>query len=189
MNAAFNVAANEHGVARVFSLSMDASEADALKTNTAVEGAHTPQARALGVDVLNAGHIEIFPIADLGDMSLCDYLIEGDGIQRDAIEPDRLKLANLEGWIMIVYSGAFDGRAQHITPLAELTLIGTYPQDGTDWSTPVDLSTPSAHPTPENAPKTPVRKRPSDAAMSGRIATVALLVAFAVVGLMFWVGS
>lgn len=30
---------------------------------------------------------------------------------------------------------------------------------------------------------------PKDPKMSGRVATIALLVAFAVVGLMFWVGS
>ena len=35
----------------------------------------------------------------------------------------------------------------------------------------------------------PARKKPSDAAMSGRIATLALLVLFALVGVMIWIAS
>ena len=187
MTRAITVPAAEAGLVRVFALSLQAAEAQHLKDNPRAESGPTPQEDALGATALNSTHVEVFALADLGDMSLPDYLAEGPGVARDALEADRAKLSALEGWVMIVYSSAFGGAAQQLTPAPALTLIGTYPQEGVDWSDQVDLSTTSALPYQEDA--APARKKPSDAAMSGRIATAALLVLFALVGLMVWVGS
>lgn len=41
----------------------------------------------------------------------------------------------------------------------------------------------------EDRPEPPPRPRPSDAAISGRVATAALVVIFALVGLMIWIAS
>ncbi len=182
-----DIPANENGVVRVFSLSMDSEKAEALKANSSGSGGSSLQELALGAAALDATHVEVFAIDDLGDMSLPDYLLEGPGVTVGEIEADRFKLSSLEGWVMIVYSSAFRGRAQSLSPSNQLTLIGTYAQDGTDWRETVDLSTPSAQPQQVDTPAP--KKRPSDAAMSGRIAMLALLVAFFVVGLMLWVGS
>lgn len=189
MTRTISIPANEAGVVRVFALSLETEQAKALKANAAAEGAPAPQARALGCASLDSTHIEVFPLADLGDMAFADYLVEGAGVQTVSLEGDRLKLAALEGWVMVIYSGAFEGVAQTLSLSQDLALIGSYPQQGIDLSAPLDLSTPSALPKQTAPLEPPAKKRPSDAAMSGRIATLALLVAFAVVGLMFWVGS
>ncbi|WP_227267628.1 hypothetical protein [Roseobacter weihaiensis] len=186
MTATLSIPAAESGLIRVFALSLPEAEAKALKTDRAPNGGH-PVERALGAEKLVTKHVEVFPISDLGDMSLPDYLTEGAGAAVPPIDSDRAKLMALEGWVMIVYSSAFGGNAQDITPQSALTLIGTYAQEGTDWTNAIDIETASA--VPQAAPVPEPKRRPSDAAMSGRIAMLALLVAFAVVGLMLWVGS
>ncbi|MEM9578502.1 MAG: hypothetical protein AAF999_16000 [Pseudomonadota bacterium] len=183
------IPANESGVVRVFSLSMSEEEARAFQANSDSNGGSTLQELALGAIALNDAFVEVFPLTDLGDMALADYLLQGPGVEPPMIEPDRRKLSALEGWVMVVYSRAFKGAAQTLAPSSQLTLIGTYAEEGTDWSAPVDLSTPSALPQQPPPEEPAAKKRPSDAAMSGRIAMVALLVAFFVVALMFWVGS
>lgn len=180
MSKALKITSAERGLVRVFSLSMSETAAEALKGD-----ADKLQA-AIGAPV-NPAHVEVFALKDLGDMSLAEYLVEGPGVDTKALDTDRIKLGALEGWVLIVYSSAFAGVTGQVTPRADLTLIGTYPQEGVDWSDTVDLSTPSALPY-QNATPT-VRKTPSDAAMAGRVATAALLVIFALVGLMIWVGG
>lgn len=183
------IPAQEHGVVRVFSLSMSEEQSRALKANTDGNGGSSLQELALGAVALNPAHVEVFAVADLGDMTLADYLIQGPDVQPQMIDPDRFKLSALEGWVMIVFSSAFKGAAQTLNPSAQLTLVGTYAQEGIDWDDPIDLSTPSALPQKTEHPEPAPQKGPSDAAMSGRIAMLALLVAFFVVALMFWVGS
>ena len=168
---------------RVFALSLPDEEARALKNDP------NAQAALLGVVTLDRKHVEVFPVDDLGDMKLADYLVEGSGAQADTLGQDRAKLGALDGWVMLVYSGAFKGAAQELATASGLTLIGTYPQVGTDWTGDVDLSTPSALPQDNKNVEIPVKKRPSDAAMSGRIAMLALAFAFLLVGLMIWVSS
>ena len=188
-----DVKANEAGVVRVFALSMGDDQAKALKANTAdgTEGtdASSLQELALGATTVNDDHVEVFPVSDLGDMTLPDYLKEGAGVATQALDADRFKLASLEGWVMVVYSTAFRGVAQTLSPSAQLTLVGTYAQEGIDWSPQIDLSTPSALPQKDDAAAPAQKKRPSDAAMSGRIATLALLVMFLLVGLMVWIAG
>lgn len=184
MSKSIPVAGSETGLIRLFALSMDEDAAKRLKEDA--EALPHPVEEALGVSGLNRAHIEVFALTDLGDMPLPDYMIEGPGAQEAAIEPDRQKLAALDGWVLVIYSAAFACQQLDLTPARELTLIGTYPQDGIDWSNRIDLTTPSAKPQGDPSGST---KKPSDAAMSGRIATLALLVAFGVVGLMIWVAS
>lgn len=186
------IPANETGVIRVFALSMSTEKARALKAGMSENNGNSHGGslrQLLGGAALDASHVELFALADLGDMALADYLVEGAGAEPKVVEPDRLKLSALDGWVMIVYSSAFLGMQQVLTPTSELRLIGTYAQEGTDWGARIDLSTPSARPRGSGMSEPAPKKRPSDAAMSGRIAMLALLVAFAVVGLMLWVGS
>ena len=188
-----DIAANETGLIRVFALSMSDEQAQALKVNSTDGQAETDasalQDLALGGTKLNDAHIEVFPVADLGDLALPDYLIDGAGAKPEAIDTDRFKLSSLEGWVMLVYSSAFRGQKQTLTPAAQLTLVGTYPQVGIDWSPQIDLSTPSALPQNDGTPKADLKKHPSNAAMSGRVAMVALLVMFLLVGLMVWIAG
>jgi hypothetical protein len=187
MTDTIDIPANEAGLVRIFALSMDAADAQQMKDTPPSGTGTSPTEEALGAAALDGTHIEVFSLADLGEMTLPEYLVEGAGITAEALAHDRSKLAALDGWVMILYSSALGGTAQHLNPVPALTLIGTYPQEGIDWSPEVGLSTPSALPYQQSPG--PVRKKPSDAAMAGRIATAALLVLFALVGLMVWVGS
>lgn len=189
MSKTIAIPAHEFGQVRVFSLSMSDAEARALKANQSEGGSPPPLELALGSEALNDGHVEVFAVADLGDMGLAGFLVEGAGIPRADVEADRLRLAALDGWVMIVYSSAFQGIEQVLNPSAQLTLVASYRQEEMDWTAPVNLSTPSALPQYEDTPEPAPRKRPSDAAMSGRIAMLALIVAFLVVGLMIWIGG
>ncbi|WP_370400528.1 hypothetical protein [Sulfitobacter sp. JB4-11] len=180
MKKPIKVPANEALHIRVFALSMSEARATTLPATLS---------NALGVNHVSPDGVEIFARSALGEMSLSDFLIEGNDVIAESVEPDRAKLDALEGYIMLVYSSAFKGKAAALTPQPELTLIGTYPQHGVDTTSKVDLETPAALPQDVAPEAPPARKRPSDAAMSGRIATLALLVAFAVVALMIWIGG
>ena len=173
------IPANEALHIRVFALSLSAAEAKTLTDRLE---------HALGARGLNPDGVEVFACDALGDMPLSTFLVEGHDAQPDPVMADRGRLDALEGHVMLVHASAFGGEAMTLSPQPALTLIGTYPQQGIDTTSRIDLETPSAQPQPAT-PEPPAKKRPSDAAMSGRIAMVALLVAFGVVALMLWVGG
>jgi len=90
------------------------------------------------------------------------------------LNPDKTKLEALDGWVLILFSRAFQDAAATLTPASTLTLIGTYSETGTDWRATETIDTDSAK--PYSAPPETTKKRPSDAAMSGRVATLVLIV-------------
>lgn len=114
---------NEHGVVRVFTLSMTGAEARALRDNG---GPTSPQEKALGAALADAGGVEIFAVSDLGALGLAGYLREGIDADEAQISRDRAKLAAVDGWVMVVYSAAFGGAAATLRPIPALTLLGTY---------------------------------------------------------------
>ncbi len=171
------IPAHEHGIVRVFALSMSEDEAKALRSDNGAQKA------MLGASSLNSDFVEVFPMSDIAEIGLSQYLEQGNGIDPAQLAPDRAKLAALDGWVMIIYSNAFGGSAQTLAPHNTLTLIGTYAEPGVDWSPKQTLLSEAA-----TTPASP-KKKPSDAAMSGRIATLALLVLFALTALMVWVGG
>lgn len=174
MSADMRVPPNERGVIRVFALSMTDKEARALKDDPEAIDA------ALGASV-DAQHVEVFPVSDLEGVGLVGYLAEGNAVPPEQLSPDRAKLEKLGGWVMIVFSLAFGDRETVLKPAPALTLIGTYGEIRTDWRSTETVKADSAK--PYSAPAETVKKRPSDAAMSGRIAMIALLV----LGLLTWV--
>ncbi|MBY5931587.1 hypothetical protein KUV51_01140 [Tateyamaria omphalii] len=174
------VPANERGVIRVFALSMTGKEAQALKDGPAALNA------ALGTD-MNPEHVEVFPVSDLEGIGLVGYLAEGNAVPMEQLTPDRAKLEKLGGWVLIVFSLAFEDRATALNPASSLTLIGTYGEIRTDWSATEKVEADSAK--PYSAPPETVKKKPSDAAMSGRIAMIALIVLGLLTYLMIWIGG
>lgn len=117
-----DIPAGELGTTRVFSLSMPADTARLLRDDA------QRQMALLGVETLNTTGVEVFALSDLGDLGLAGYLREGADAQEDDLKRDRVKLAALEGWVMLVHSLAFGGMPVTLIPAAELTLIGTYAQ-------------------------------------------------------------
>ena len=180
MSADIHVPAHERGVIRVFALSMTDEEAQVL--------ADQPEAlnAVLGADV-DATFVEVFPLSDLEGVGLVGYLAEGNAVPMDQLTPDRAKLDKLGGWVLIVFSQAFGDREATLHPAASLTLIGTYGETRTDWRATETVEAESAK--PYSAPPETVRKKPSDAAMSGRIAMIALLVLGLLTWAMIWIGG
>ncbi|KIC47933.1 hypothetical protein [Tateyamaria sp. ANG-S1] len=180
MTDTLTVPAHERGVIRVFALSMTDKEAQVLKDDPAALN------DALGTGV-NADQVEVFPVSDLEGIGLVGYLVEGNAVPMEQLGPDRSKLEKLGGWVLIVFSLAFEDRAATLRPASSLTLIGTYGELRTDWSAAEKIETDSAK--PYSAPPETVKKKPSDAAMSGRIAMVALIVLGLLTYLMIWIGG
>ncbi|MEL7132033.1 MAG: hypothetical protein AAGK77_06445 [Pseudomonadota bacterium] len=180
MTGSVEVSASERGVIRLFALSMTDDQAQALKDNPVSINA------ALGTDV-DIAQVEVFPVSDLEGVGLAGYLSEGNAVPPEQLAPDRAKLDNLDGWVLIVYSRAFEGRAVTLHPDPALTLIGTYGEIPTDWRATETVETDSAK--PYSAPPETVKKVPSDAAMSGRIAMIALLVIGLLTWAMIWIGG
>lgn len=180
MSERIAIKATEQGVVRVFAVDLPD---DALKAFNARNGTW-PLRDALGADTLDIAHIEVFPVSDLKGVGLAGYLDQGLGIPDDQIEGMRPQLAALTGAVLILRSAAFGGVAQDLTPRAPLRLIATFSEADAPISfAPLPADGAQGHLAQVSKP------RPSNAAMSGRIATIALLALFALVGLMIWVAS
>lgn len=137
------LAPHEHGVLRLFALDMRAEEAKFLREPGAVD-------QILGVDRLDPQQIDIFPVSDLEDLGLYGYLSEGCGVSVEQL--DRGALDAIDGWVMVVRSAAFGGRAATLHPEAKARLIGLYTEETTNWTGGV-IRAESAK--PFSAPQTP----------------------------------
>lgn len=180
MSEGLTVPTNERGVIRVFALSMTDGEAQKLKDDPAALNI------ALGTNV-DASYVEVFPVSDLEGVGLVGYLAEGNAVPMEQLGPDRAKLDKLGGWVLIAFSQAFGDRAAQLDPSAALTLIGVYGEIRTNWQATETVEAESAK--PYSAPAETVKKKPSDAAMSGRIAMIALLVLGLLTWAMIWIGG
>ncbi len=165
----------EQGVTRVFSLSMTAEAARRLS------GDVEAQAAALGLESVNETGVEVFALADLGELGLVGYLREGVDVPEADLQADRQKLSGLDGWVMLVHSSAFGGQGVVLTPWSEITLIGTYAQQQADQGD-IALHSDAAQPY-SGAPKkrsAKARRRRSRASLA-----VACLVVLAA-GILWW---
>ncbi|MRU15336.1 hypothetical protein FDP25_07840 [Roseovarius sp. A21] len=185
MSERFEIKAHEHGIVRLFTLDTDA-DGPAMSTEPDW-GADTddppwPLRDALGVTYLDSDFIELFDVADLEGVGLPQYMIDGLGVSEADVEEDRARLEAISGKILVVVSSAFGGFAGTLTPKSPLRWIGTYTED----RAPVSFK-----PLPSEGAKgaTGDKAPPSDAAMSGRVASIALLVLFALVAVVVWVAS
>lgn len=145
------VAPHEHGVIRLFTLGMRPEEAKFLREPGAVD-------QVLGVGGLDPEQIDIFPISDLEDLGLYGYLSDGCGVSEDQL--DKADLAALEGWVLVLRSAAFQGRAATLIPDRRLRLVGFYTEEGTNWTGgPIETESakPFSAPQPMIANDTPRR--------------------------------
>ena len=118
----------ERGFIRVFALSMDDDEAQSLKDDADQLNA------AFGIEGLDPDYVEVFPVADLEEMGLATYLVEGQGAMANEVAVDAEKLAALDGWVIVMHSQALGGRGATLSPDYRITLIRSYTEDGVDWS-------------------------------------------------------
>ncbi|APE42587.1 hypothetical protein BOO69_03510 [Sulfitobacter alexandrii] len=166
------VPAHEHGVVRVFSLSMSADQAESLRNS------RHAQADALGLKEMDPRGVEVFRIADLADFGLYGYLRDGVDAEEADLARDRTKLKALEGWVLLVHSSAFEGRQVEFTPTPELTLIGTYGRTQPD-PTRLEVESDAAKPysgSPTMTPPQPVRGRPGSVMVIAGLVLLLMLV-------------
>ncbi|PVA09617.1 hypothetical protein DC366_13085 [Pelagivirga sediminicola] len=184
MSDKIEITAHETGVVRVFAVDIPA---DQIATFTA-RNDRWPLRDALGAETLDPDHIDVFDTADLTGVGLPGYLAEGHAIPEDQLAPMRERLAAQTGAVMVVTSRAFAGTAQTLSPRAPLSLIASFSEARSPitFGALPDASAQPQQPEPEaQAP----RKKPSDAAMSGRIAMIVLLVLAVLVAVMVWIAA
>jgi hypothetical protein len=140
-------------------------------------------AAALGVAELDEDFVEQFRVDILLDYGFATYMTDAMGMDADQIAPDAALLNALTGTVVLVVNTALPAGVTP-DPRPPLRLIGYY-EETVKLRVPEPLVAQSAQGTLDGAPV----KRTSDAAMMGRVATVALLVIFALTALVIWVAS
>jgi hypothetical protein len=181
MSAPMKISNTESGIVRLFTVDLPPEEIAKFTTRNG----RWPLAEALGADALDPEYIDVFDVSDLQGLGLSTYLTDGHGIPAGQLDPMRARLEALQGTVMVITSRAFSGQAQTITPRAPLNLIASFSEDRAPVSfDPLPDAGAKGAPPP---PPEPARKPVSDAAMSGRIATIVLLVLFVLVAIMIWI--
>jgi hypothetical protein len=164
------VGERENGRVRVFSM----DETD---------GADRPMfsfQRAINATQMNAENVQRVDLADLGDMALSDFLIAGYDPDRATFDLLKDTLDALTGIVFVVRSSAFMDRPVTLTTTGDATLVATFYEQ----KTPVSFENLPSGGTKGPVEGAPRKKKPSDAAMGGRVATIALLVMAALVWVM-----
>ncbi|MFC3614672.1 hypothetical protein ACFORG_12940 [Lutimaribacter marinistellae] len=173
MNA-MEVKPHERGLVRLFKLNMRPEEARFLKEPGAA-------AQVLGVEEMEDGQVEIFPVSDLEELGLAGYLREGLGVPAERLDTERL--AGIEGWVMVVRSPAFGGRAETLRPAPKVELVDIFAEEGVDWTPgPEPLEVESAK--PHSTPRVPPRQARQEARNKG--AMVFAIVMALVIGGLLW---
>ncbi|MEO0654936.1 MAG: hypothetical protein AAFY77_08710 [Pseudomonadota bacterium] len=181
MSQEIEIAAHEQGVLRLFAIDLPPQEAQGFlrafdETGTGV------LAEGLGLPTLNPDYVEVFAGADIDDIGLSAYLVEGYSITDSALADDAARLDNMEGCFAVILSSAFDAHAQTLSVRPPLRLIATYrdapavpemgalPSDSAEGVLPRGSATPSA------------RRGLSGWVIAGAIALIAGVLVFAVAG-------
>jgi len=140
--------AGERGIVRVFALNMPPEQARFLREPGAVD-------EHLGTSPVDVAHVDIFPVSDLEELGLAGYLVEGCGIPEDELIADRDRLNAVTGWVLIVRSRAFGGRAVTLAPGPGLSLLGAWSEAPTDWSGgPIETTSARPGSAPRQSPRT-----------------------------------
>jgi len=155
----------------VFAIDLPTDEAEAFASGALAE--------ALGVDHLDPTQTELIDADTFTEYGLTRYLAEGQGIADASLSPDAAKLDALRGPLLLVFRPAL-GQG-HLAPRPPLRLIGRYDE----VPLPPRIGMAGYDAAADTIP-VPVVKRPSDAAMSGRVATVVLILLAIFVALFIW---
>lgn len=147
MDTALHIPAGERGIIRVFDLDMRAEQARFLREPGAL-------AQVLGIEEINLDQVEIFPITDLEDLGLVGYLNEGCAVPADQLAADREHLMALTGHVLLIRSRAFGGEETRLTPAEQISFIGAYGEDQTQWTgAPIQTDSPKPYSAPRQSPR------------------------------------
>lgn len=168
-----HIAQGERGVLRVFTADLTPDQWRDVQQGDAAAAVYA----LLGAVGLNAAQVDVVRIADLGDLGLGGYLVEGHDVPEDALRPDAARLQNLTGTVLIVSSAALSDTGGQLYPAEGVGLFATYLQAS---AAPPDLW---PAPPPEPADPLPAPRPPAAPSLvpAGPIIAVAVvLVALAV---------
>ena len=166
----------EYGQIRVFAVNRPV---DAMAAAVQSDGKAALIRDLVGFDVPD-GSAELFAVSDLTGVGLPRYLSDGYTVTQAQISADRARLEALDGYVLMLFSSAFDGAETtfHIGP--DLTLIGTYGEEQPAMTAP-PLTAEAAQPY-TGVPNTTPRNPPSGRA-GGAMIALAVIVA---IGLILW---
>ena len=170
------VTPNKQGLIRVFAVNRPATE---MRQAIDAQSKDAIATELLGTTLPDNG-FELFPAADLAGVGLAGYLSEGHTIPADQLAGARSKLDALDGYVLLVFSSAFNREGASLKPSADLTLIGTYGEAQPDMTTR-QIDSEAAQPytgMPQQAPATPPKSH-----ASGSLVVAALIV---LAGLILW---
>ncbi len=174
------VAANEHGLVRVFRLSEPLFHALEQSEDFG------PLEKALGVIIAEPADVQLIAADSLRGLGLAPFLAMGYGIKSGDLE-DAIGMQDAtDDSFVVVRSGAFGGAAVTVSDSPDAQLIATLAEDGPDAPSMTPITSDSAEGLVSHPAAKPVK---SDARVGGMVATIALLVLFALAGLMIWVAS
>ncbi len=171
------ISGTERDVLRLFAVDLPEDEAQRFAT----AGETWPLREALDARTLREDFVDVVRVADLGEMPLSRYLREAHGVTEESLAGHGARVDALDGVVIALPAQAFGGTAQTLDVRAPLRWIGTF---GEERAEPAGAPLHS-----EAARGTTDAGKPSDAAMSGRIASIALLVLFVLVGVMVWIAA
>tara|TARA_R110002051_G_scaffold1008_12_gene5044 strand:+ start:1092 stop:1610 length:519 start_codon:yes stop_codon:yes gene_type:complete len=169
------IPANDHGAIYVLELNRPAPDGLTEKTDAAMMA-------VFGRAVVNTDYIDAIAPGTLTDMSLADLI--RNGYEMPVSEREAETLRGLVGTVVLLMSAAFGGAEIKIDLPANVRLV-TILREGAQMAVPQPIYTDSA----KGVVPPKSRKLPSDAAMSGRVATIALLVLFFLVAVMIWIAG
>lgn len=173
---ALHIPQGEHGQIRLFAVNRPI---DAMARDLRGSGKSHVINDLLGFDVAeNAA--ELFPVSDLTGVGLPRYLTDGYTVTEAQITRDRARLDALDGYVLLLFSSAFDSAETTLEIGPDLTLIGTYGEEQPAMVVP-PLTADAAQPysgVPTQTPQTPLRGR-----AGGATILVAMIVA---AGLILW---
>lgn len=132
MSDDLHVSKHETGVTRVFALDLDKEHLASFMHETYGEDGDDyswPLQTALGAEYLDHDFIEAFPMSDLGEMGLADYLAHGHGVAEDELDAVRASLESQTRAVVIISSSAFRGIEQHLDPTPPLKLLAVFREE------------------------------------------------------------
>ncbi|WP_208347400.1 hypothetical protein [Pseudaestuariivita rosea] len=175
MTTQITIPAKEKGVVRIFSVNPPEP------FNPADDDAPQWLLTALGLSHLPEESYELFPIRQLDGIGLSGYLTEGWGISTDELAQLAPQLDALKDHVLLLRPNAFDTETT-LAVQQPVRYVATLQED----RPPVHFDALPSGSAELQLAETP-QKQPSEAAIMGRVAMVALLVLFALVGLMIWI--
>lgn len=165
-----DIPANDHGA--LYVIAYNGPAPDGVRVATII-----------GPVALNMDFVDLITPDQRTAVPLPDLIRQGYDLpltpSQDAI------LRDVQGTVLLVMSRAFGGQAQQITLPASSTLVTILRE--TPTMTPSEKLTSASGAGELTGP--PAKPGKSDARMSGMVATAALLIMFALVGLVVWVGG